>query len=50
MAALQRRVASFSDWFVARPEQTIAVVGHGTFLRTLIRNTFANAQRLVIQV
>ena len=26
-----RRVAAFRDWLAARPERTIAVVGHGTF-------------------
>lgn len=26
-----RRVAAFRDWLRARPERTIAVVGHGTF-------------------
>lgn len=50
MASLQLRVATFSDWLAARPEQTIAVVGHGTFLRTLTQNPFANAERLIIQV
>lgn len=50
MASLEIRVATFSNWLAARPEQTIAVVGHGTFLRTLTRNAFANAERLVVRM
>ncbi|MDZ7822754.1 MAG: histidine phosphatase family protein [Ahrensia sp.] len=44
---LQRRVEVFSDWLRQRPEKTIAVVGHGTFLRALTGKPFANAERYV---
>lgn len=30
-AIFDQRVAAFRDWLAARPERTIAVVGHGTF-------------------
>lgn len=43
--ALDRRVSTFADWLRARPEGCIAVVGHGTFLRRLTGEGFANAQR-----
>lgn len=46
LSALERRVAAFADWLAARPESTIAVVGHGTFLRMLTGHSFANAQRI----
>jgi broad specificity phosphatase PhoE len=39
------RVAAFADWLRARPEGCVAVVGHGTFLRRLTGEGFANAQR-----
>lgn len=44
---LMKRVEAFSAWLKARPEQTIGVVGHGTFLRTLTGHRFDNAERLV---
>ena len=47
---LERRVQTFADWLAARPETTIAVIGHGTFLRTLTDVTFDNAQRVVIRL
>ena len=47
---LARRVEVFVDWLQARPEQTIAVVGHGTFLRTLTGKVFANAERFVFRL
>lgn len=47
---LLARVEAFSNWLKARPEETIAVVGHGTFLRTLTGHRFDNAERLVAQL
>ena len=47
--ALQQRVSAFADWLSDRPERVIAVVGHGTFLRTLTDVGFANAQRVVVR-
>lgn len=44
---LMQRVDDFSAWLKARPEQTIGVVGHGTFLRTLTGHRFENAERLI---
>jgi len=44
---LIKRVEAFSAWLKARPEQTIGVVGHGTFLWTLTGHRFQNAERLV---
>lgn len=44
---LMQRVEDFSAWLKSRPEQTIGVVGHGTFLRTLTGHRFENAERLV---
>ena len=50
LECLSMRVAAFSDWLRARPEECIAVVGHGTFLRTLSKHRFANAERIVIRL
>lgn len=50
LSALARRVEVFTDWLQTRPEQTIAVVGHGTFLRTLTGKVFANAERFVFRL
>jgi len=47
MDALQQRVSEFADWLSGRTEQTIAVVGHGTFLRMLTDVAFDNAQRVM---
>lgn len=47
--ALQRRVSAFRDWLSDRPERSLAVVGHGTFLRLLTDVPFANAQRVVVR-
>lgn len=44
---LLNRIEAFSAWLKARPEQTIGVVGHGTFLWTLTGHRFQNAERLV---
>lgn len=42
-----QRVEDFSAWLKARPEQTIGVVGHGTFLHALTGHRFDNAERLI---
>jgi glucosyl-3-phosphoglycerate phosphatase len=44
---LMARVEGFAAWLRARPETTIAVVGHGTFLNRLTGHSFGNAERLV---
>jgi broad specificity phosphatase PhoE len=44
----ETRVEGFRHWLAARPEQTIAVVGHSTFLRRFTGVPFANAQRVVV--
>lgn len=44
----EARVAAFRHWLAARPETTIAVVGHGTFLRRMTGIPFANAQRVIM--
>ncbi|MBL4916839.1 histidine phosphatase family protein [Szabonella alba] len=44
---LAERVGAFAAWLKARPEQTIAVVSHGTFLWHLTGHRFANAERLI---
>lgn len=42
---LQARVAAFRGWLAARPEKTIAVVGHGTFFFHLTGgHHFANCE------
>lgn len=44
----EARIEGFRHWLAARPEHTIAVVGHSTFLRRLTGMPFANAQRVVV--
>lgn len=44
------RVENFRTWLKARPEKTIAVVGHGTFLNRLTGHHFKNCERLAIQL
>ena len=41
-------MTAFRDWLAARPEKTIAVVGHGTFLNRLTGHQFKNCERLTI--
>lgn len=41
---LQGRVAAFRQWLAARPENEIAVVGHGTFLNRLTGVAFKNCE------
>jgi broad specificity phosphatase PhoE len=43
-AAVHARVAAFRESLRARPHRTIAVVGHGTFLRYLTGRPFANCE------
>ncbi len=42
-----RRIEAFALWLKARPEQRIAVVGHGNFLYRLTGHVFANTEVLV---
>jgi broad specificity phosphatase PhoE len=44
-AHLQERVAAFVALIAARPEERIAVVGHGDFFRRLIGRHLANCER-----
>jgi broad specificity phosphatase PhoE len=44
-AHLQERVAAFIALIAARPEERIAVVGHGDFFRRLIGRHLANCER-----
>ena len=43
-ALVQARVESFRRSLQTRPERTIAVVGHGTFLRYLTGKSLANCE------
>jgi len=40
----EQRVANFAEWLMARPERTIAVIGHGTFFRQLTGCWMANCE------
>ncbi len=40
----EARVLAFEDWLAARPERTIAVVGHGSFFHRLSGQSLANAE------
>jgi broad specificity phosphatase PhoE len=44
------RVRHFRDWLRARPETTIAVIGHGTFLNRLTGHQFRNCERLTLSL
>lgn len=44
------RVSAFRNWLASRPEKTIAVVGHGTFLNRLTGHHFKNCERLTIDI
>jgi broad specificity phosphatase PhoE len=44
-AHLAERVAAFTGLIAARPEERIAVVGHGDFFRRLIGRHLANCER-----
>lgn len=39
-----QRVSGFRNWLAARPERTIAVVGHGTFFYHLAGRPFENCE------
>ncbi len=43
------RVAAFRRWLAARPEEVIAVVSHGTFLRRLADRRFGTAEVITLQ-
>ncbi len=43
-ALFLRRVAEFSAWIAAHPAGRVAVVGHGSFFRTLAGRPFANCE------
>ena len=47
---LQERVEAFRDWLRARPERTIAVVGHGTFFYHFTGEWLANCQVLPLDL
>jgi broad specificity phosphatase PhoE len=40
----QARVARFRSWLAAQPEDSIVVIGHGTFFRHLTGRTLANCE------
>lgn len=42
------RVAAFRDWLRARPERSLAVVSHGTFLQAFSTHRFENAEILTV--
>jgi broad specificity phosphatase PhoE len=44
MEALHSRVEAFRSWLLARPERTIAVVGHGTFFYHLLGRWLDNCE------
>lgn len=44
------RVAAFRDWLAARPERTIAVVGHGTFFFHLTGTWLENCQSVELDL
>ncbi|MFF8801872.1 MULTISPECIES: histidine phosphatase family protein [unclassified Methylobacterium] len=45
-----RRVAGFREWLRARPERTIAVVGHGTFFYHLTGHWLANCETVEVDL
>lgn len=47
---LRGRVERFRLWLAARPEERIAVVGHGTFFFHLTGEVFANCQRVTLRL
>ena len=50
VAVVQGRVARFREYVSARPEQRIAVVGHGTFLFHLTGQVLANCETAEVQI
>lgn len=46
----EQRVEGFKDWLRARPEQLIAVVGHGTFFNRLTGRSLANCEVAVLEL
>ena len=49
-ALVRRRVAAFREWIRARPEQTIAAVGHATFFMELSGHVLANCEMLQVEL
>lgn len=47
-AVFEPRVAALRTWLAGRPEQCIAMVGHGTFLRRLAGRRLGTAERLTL--
>ncbi|MDJ1158010.1 histidine phosphatase family protein [Chelatococcus sp. SYSU_G07232] len=44
IAVVEERAHAFRAWLAARPERSIAVVGHGTFFFHLMGHRFANCE------
>lgn len=49
-ALFDQRVIDFRDWLAARPERTIAVVGHGTFFFHLTGTWLDNCQTVELDL
>lgn len=49
-ALLEERVAAFTRLLAARPERTIAVVGHGTFLRRMTGERFGYCEVVTVDL
>lgn len=49
-AIFDQRVAAFRDWLAARPERTIAVVGHGTFFFHLTGTWLDNCETVELDL
>jgi broad specificity phosphatase PhoE len=47
---LQKRVGHFRAWLEGRPEQRIAVVGHGTFFYHLLGRSMANCEIATLEL
>lgn len=50
MAMFEARLERFRAWLMARDEQVIAVVGHGTFFRHFAGCQLANCERFVMEL
>lgn len=48
--AISERVNGFRTWLAARPEQSIAVVGHGTFFRHLTGTFLDNCGMIALEL
>jgi broad specificity phosphatase PhoE len=47
---LMARVSGFRDWLTSRSEQSIAVIGHGTFFSRLAGRQLANCEMCLLNV